>query len=486
MKRALDAHRTAKRALSASPSFYGPFIKFFSWLCLALLGGGVPAQAQVSYPGLLNSQFDDSPVQMGMQATALQPTFSALPSPGISWEERDELTVHTDKGRRGLLDDLHANGSLVTVRAALGPSAASPQLLLRRQSLETGLTDNEGSQDFRGRGHFRQPEARLLWPLSHHGLAYAGYRQTIYNLDGTTRLYDNIFTIFPSPPPFRYEGREQLVLVGLRVPLSPDWTVETIAGQKAEPSRLTLHQDGTAIQVILPLHDAGATGLLAARRRLPGGSALLLYVGGEALRGSAAVEREAAHSIGAADTTHNQQSGGLGWQHPFGGRRSLGVFLETARDRWQTQGFVPDPGALQTGYRLTSDLHYGASYVIRKDLLGVRWSQIYSGHQVFHGTLQLIQLSLRGDADYAVRYFGLGKAGQTSYQQNRLRVLLLRGSYAIPWNRFRLGLEASQLIPLGAGSGGSASSGGVSAGPDSDPRTTSGGWALNLRIERLL
>ena len=464
-------------------------MKYLLWLCLVLLWGDGAARAQISYPSLLSTPFDDSPSLSGLSPTLLQPRPETLPAPGITWEGRDELTVHTNKGRQGLLEDIHANGSLWTLRAALRKSAAAPQLYLSQRSLETGLIDNDGGKALQWRGHFRQPEIRLSWPLPHRGLAYAGYRETTYDADGTTRLYENVFTIFPQTPPFRYESREYLALAGLRLPLSASWTAEAVLGRREEPSRLTLSQPVASTQIILPFGDSGITMLLALRQRLTHSSSLTAFFGGETLQGTGSVEREMARIVGSANTTHRQESGGLGWQRNFGEHRTLGVFLETSRDRWQTSGFVPDPRGLQTTYPLTSDLHYGASYTLRKEGLGVRWSHITSGRQEFHGMAQLLHLSVRSDADYAIRYFGLPKAGRTSYQQARVQVILLSGRYVYPWKRFRFGLEATQLIPLGAGGGGGGNGGGSDGGGSgeaaSERRMTSGGWALNARIERL-
>lgn len=470
--------------------FYPPqslslFMKNFVGVCLILFCAAGAARAQVSYPGLLESRFDDTRTLSGLASTLLQSHPETLAEPGIVWQGSDELTVHTNKSREGLLEDAHANGSFAALRVALRKSPNAPQLVLSQRTLAAGLVDNEGGKAFHLSGNLRQPEARLLLSLRHHGLTYLGCRETTYNASGTTTLYNNLFTIFPKTPPFRYEGRERMVLAGLRLPLSPAWTAEGIVGYNAEPSRVVLHQDGTSTQIMLPFNASGLTALLAVRRRLTARSNLLAYLSGESLRGTAAVQRESSRSIGSADTTHRESGGGLGWQQTLGERRTFGVFLETARDRWQTSGFVPDPGDLQTNYPLTSDLHYAAGYTLRKDTLGIRWTQTASGRQEFQGNIQLIQASLHGEADYAVRLFGLPKSGQTTYRADHLRVLLLRGEYTLPWRRFRFGLEASQLIPLGSGSSGSGggSSGGGAA--SADHRTTSGGWALSVRIERL-
>lgn len=456
-------------------------------LCLALFWITAAAQAQVSYPGLLNSGFDDPQTPLGMAPTLLQSRPEALPPQGAVWEGRDELTVHTNKGSQGLLEDVHANGFRVGVRAALGKGPDAPLLVLSRFSLETGFADNEGGKAFHLRGQFRQPEARLLWPLRHQGLAYAGYQETDYEASGTTRLYDGLFTIFPQTPPFLYQGRKHLALAGLRLPLSANWTAEVVAGQVSEPSRLTLHQSGNATQFTLPFGDSGRTALLAVRRRLDSRTGLTAYVSGESLRGSGEVLREQGRVIGSANTAHREDGGGLEWQQAFGERRTVGVFAEASRDRWQTRGVIPDPRTLQTGNPFTSDLLYGASYVIRKNAVGMRWRQATVGGREFLGNLQFVEASVFGEADYSVRDFGLQKIGQTTYRQDHLHLLLLRGSYLVPWHRFRFGLEASQIVPLGGGSNGGAGGGGSSGGGVASPdrRTTTGGWALNLRIERL-
>jgi len=455
--------------------------------CILLLALGGAVQAQVSYPGLLTSEFDDPQTPLGMAPTLLQSRPEILPPPGAVWEGHDELTVHADKGRQGLLEDVHANGYKVGVRAALGPSPNTPQLVLSRFSLDTGLADNEGGKAFHLRGRFRQPEVRLLWPLRHGDLAYAGYQETEYEANGTTRLYDGLFTIFPQTPPFLYQGRKHLALAGLRVSLSLDWTAEAVAGQVSEPSRLTLHQDGNATQFTLPFGDSGRTVLLAIRRRLTPQSSLTAYLSGESLHGSGNVMREQERVIGSTDTTHREDGGGLEWQRAFGEHRTVGFFAEASRDRWQTRGFIPDPRALQTGYPFASDLSYGASYVIRKNAVGVRWRQATAAGREFQGNIQLVEASVFGDAHYAIRDFGLQKMGQTLYREDKLHFLLLRGSYRVPWQRFRLGLEASQLVPLGGGgSGRGGSAGGGGSGATSvDRRTTTGGWALTMRIERL-
>lgn len=456
---------------------------------LLLLALGGSAHAQLSYPGLLTSPFDDPRTPLGMAPTLLQSRPEPLPPPGVVWEGRDELTVHTNKGSQGLLEDVHANGFGLSVRAALGRSPDAPQLVLSRFSLDTGLADNEGGKAFHVRGRFRQPEVRLLWPVRHQGLAYAGYQETDYDIGGTTRLYDGLFTIFPQTPPLLYKGRKRLALAGLRLSLSPNWTAEAAAGLVSEPSRLTLHQDSGATQLTLPFGDSGRTVLLAVRRRLTPRSSLTAYAGGESLRGSGNVAREQERVIGSADTTHREDGGGLAWQRAFGARRTVGIFAETSCDRWQTRGFIADPRTLQTGSLFASDLFYGASYVIRKNAVGVRWRQATAGGREFQGNIQLVEASVFGEADYAVRDFGLQKTGQTVYRQDHLRLLLLRGRYLVPWHRFRFGLEASQLIPLGGGGQGgtdrSSGNGGGGGATSPDRRTTTGGWALNVRIERL-
>ncbi len=457
----------------------------FSFFCLWVFLSTCclwPAAAQVSAPSLLDSQFDGPDEETALHLTLLQPFSGPAPTPGVTWEGRDELTVHTNKGRQGLLEDLHANGSLLTLRLSLGRSPSAPRLLLRRESLETGGTDNESGDALYFRGHFRRPEAALSWPLPRQGLASVGYRQTDYTADGTTHLYNNLFTIFPDTPPFRYEGRERLVWAGARSPLAKTWQVEGIVGSESEPSQILLRQDGLPTQVALPMRDAGLTALLAAQRRLPRGEILSAYIGGEHLSGRDEVDREGGRAIGTAVTTHREAGGGLGWLRPFGGSRRLGLYAEIADDRWETRGFVPDPGELQTRYSLTSDLRYAARYSAAKRTLGASWEQNYHSGQTLHGTIQFLTLTLHADAAYSVRFFGLARSGQTFYEPSHLRAFLLRGRYTVPINHLRLGLEASQLVPLANHSGGSNQ---ASTGlPDPDRRTTTGGWALNLRIER--
>ena len=105
-------------------------MKLLLALCvLLLLALGGSTHAQVSYPGLLASPFDDPQMPLGLAPTLLQSRPELLPPPGIVWEGRDELTVHTNKGSQGLLEDVHANGFGISVRAALGPSPEAPQLV---------------------------------------------------------------------------------------------------------------------------------------------------------------------------------------------------------------------------------------------------------------------------------------------------------------------------------------------------------------------
>lgn len=456
-------------------------MKYCFELCL-ILWSIRAASAQISYPELLTSQFEDSPSPSGLYSTLLQSRPDTNLLPGVSWEVKDELTVHVNKGRQGLVEDIHASGSLLRLRANLGNSSRCPQLVLSRRTLETGLVDNDGGKALHFRGHLYQPEIRLDWPVTHRMLAYAGYRETSYAADGTTHLYDGIFTIFPTTPPFRYQGRERLALVGLQLPLSRTWSFEAVAGRKEEPSRIQLSETGDATRLTLPFGNTGLTGLIAIRRRLSDRTSLLAYLGGESLRGIRAVERESSRDVGSAETTQREESLGLGFQREFGAHRTLSFFLESSREHWRTQGFVPDPRLLQTGYSLTSNLHYGASYAISKDGLGMRWSQIGSSGQELHIAARLLQVSLRGDANYDVRFFGLLKTGRTTYRQDRLQVLLLQSRYIYPVKSFRIGMEASQLIPLRSGGG---PGGGGGASDNADHRVTSGGWMLNCRVERL-
>jgi len=458
-------------------------MKYLSLICLAslLFLCDHVGKAQVSYPALLDSQFDSSDTETAMHLTLLRPFGAATPGPGVSWEGRDELTVHTNKGKEGLLEDFHANGSIVFLRLPLGHSSHSPLLVLRRQTMDTGAVDNESNDALHFRGRLRRPEIQFLWPISPQALAYAAYRRTDYDVNGTTRLYENLFTIFPSTPPFQYDGRERLELAGLRYSLSSAWTLEFVGGRQSEPSRLMLTQDNLPTQVTLPLRDAGYTSLLAVRRRLSAVSDVSAYVGRNRLAGTDAVLREGSRTIGNATTTHRESSAGVGWLRVLSPRRRLGIYGEVTRDNWETQGVVPNPGELQNNYPLTSDLHYDARYTAAKRALGVSWNQSYGGGQELHGNLQFLTLDLHAKADYTVRYLFLAKSGQTSYNQSALRALLLRGDYAFPIKSLRVALEASQLIPLGTNTSAASV---VSTSSDPNRRVTTGGWALNLKIER--
>ena len=284
--------------------------------------------------------------------------------------------------------------------------------------------------------------------MPHDGQVYLGVRGSAYNADGTTRLYESIFTIFPQTPPFRYQGRERLVLGGLCLPLSRLWTAEAAAGYKDEPNRLELSESGSAAQVLFPLRDSGVTSSLAIRRQLTGDTALFLALSGERLSSKAPVEREGGRQIGEALTTHREAGWGTGWQKAFGPRRTLGLFWETAQERWETGGAVPNPADLQIQYALTSDLHYGAQYALTRHAFGINWSQQDRRQRSLQASVQLLALQVHAEAAYDIRFYGLPQAGRTSYTQNNLRVAVIHVGYAFPLRPVQLGLEASQLIPL--------------------------------------
>ena len=457
----------------------------FSFLLILLLLPLLPAAGQVSAPGLLDSQFSGTGGSAAMRLTLLQPFRGESDAPGIAWEGRDELTVHVNKGKQGLLEDLHANGSVLSVRVLLGHSAFAPRLLLRREQLGIGAVDNESGDALHFRSRFDQPEGRLTWPLRNGGQAYAGYRTSSYEANGTTRLYDNIFTVFPQTPPFQYREQERLALAGLSRPVSHWWSLEAVAGYKEEPSSFALSQAGSPVQIVLPLRDSGITSMVAVRRRLAPDRALFAYLGGERLSGTAAVEREGSRQIGEAVTTHREASWGVGWQRSFGERRSVGIFWETAQERWQTLGTVPNPGDLQTQYAFTSDLHYGGQYALTRHTLGLNWDQQDRHDRTWQGSVQFLTLKVNADAAYDVRFYGLRRAGQTTYSRNNLRAAAVRLGYTFPLHPLRIGLEVSQLIPF---PGAKASHSGVSGttGPaDPNSRSTSGGWTLSLKVERL-
>lgn len=456
-----------------------PRIHCLAVALLTLLGlAAVPVRtyAQLTIPGVLGSQLAESERGDPISLTLLQPFRGPLPAEGVTLGALNEVTVHSSKRAVGVVDDLHANGRFISAVIATGRSRGAPQILVRWPQIDEGGAMNDHGTLLNLHGHFEEPQIRLLWAHRPDRRFYIGYSQTRYTADGTTNLYQNIFTIFPDTPPFHLETQTRLATLGAVVPLARRVTAEVLLGRGTSPGSLTVEDSTARLQI--PLQDAGTVAAGALRYHAAPRSTLFLFGSLSDFSGTGAVLREGDRSIGTGTTTRREDEIGLGWQRDISASRRLTLHYDRSHARWDTQGLIPDPRDLNTQLPLASNLNYHAGYRVGKQMWGLSWEHEARARHTLRVGYDYVIVATHIQADYNARVFGFPHGDESSQDQTGLRGHLIQIRYAFPVSGLNSALSVSQVIPARLRGG----SHGIGGGGGGGGTTTYGGWTLGWSL----